>query len=592
MITHLETYDPDEGLSGQVRYEMINEGELSKMLALNANTGELKTAKFLTGRGRVEPYEIVVRAIDNGNQIPKQQSLFTDQTVHIFIGDTFQNDGTPYFISPPDEEANVYENSPIGTKVYHVIAKDPDDPSMPSGMLRYHIQNDIDDARYFRIETLSGIVTTTKALDREVKSKYNIIIEVSDQGNPIQVTTRVLKINVLDVDDEEPAFVRDTNAKPIEFFTMEEQSSGIILGNISAIDRDIDENGAIDYDIIDGNELEFFKLIVRNNSALITTTKSIDREQYEKFLLTIKCFKMTHWQSNTQRPRIRRQYNADDLSEIQVLININDIDDHRLEFEKEIYVVGLRNTIPINTIVYKIQAFDKDSQTLPIIYSITNVTFTSQYYRNKDNSNKFKEDLLSIFELNNKTGDILLAKSISDYVDGHFTLFVRASNNIFSDSESIVKVYIIRDKSIMKFIFSKSPNEMTSKLSSFSQKLQSKLNGTEIEILIFDSQVLSKPETSNDFATSSSCFKLFRNGNSLTAHETKKILNSEEMKNRLREVYIEYSVESFDVCSFGSEFNAYNTMMSSSGNYLVLLAFLVLIASLASTLAAVCLFRR
>jgi hypothetical protein len=589
VILRLETFDADEGLAAEVRYEFVSEGELKNLLTLNSKSGELRTAKLLTGRGRSQPYEIIVRAIDSGNQIPKQRSLFTDQIVHIFIGDTFQNDGIPYFISSHDEEANVLENAPIGTKVYQVIAKDPDDPSTPSGMLHYRIQNDIDDAQYFKIEALTGVVTTTQILDRETKNKYNVIIEVSDHGEPIQMATRVLKINVIDVDDEDPLFVRDMNASPVEFSILEEQSSGVILGNVTAVDRDIGENGAIDYEIIDGNELEFFKLIVANNSALITTTKPIDREEFEGFSLTIKCFKMaTHWQQ-----RVRdHEYDADDLSEIQVVVNVLDIDDHILEFERQSYSIGIRNTIPINTIVYRVRAYDKDTVNLPIIYQISNTSYVSQYHR-KDS--KFKEDLMSIFELNNKTGEILLAKSISDYVDGHFVLNLSARNNQYSHSEAIVKIFIIRDKSIMKFVFSKSNNDQShSQLSEFGERLQSKLNETELEIMIFDAQVLSKPENSLDPSTSSACFKLLRNGNSLTATETKAILNSEEMKNRLRETYLEHSVDSIELCSFGGskETHTQTPMMSSSGNWLVLLAFFVLLASFASTFAAFCLFKR
>lgn len=313
LIVNLETYDPDEGPSGEVRYELVDEGDVRGLLSLNAKTGELKTAKLLTGRGRSEPYEIKIRATDNGNQIPKQQSLFTDQIIQVFIGDTFSNDGIPYFVSSEDEQANVTENAPIGTKVYQIIAKDPDDPNTPSGLLRYRIQNDIEDAKYFKIEALSGVITTTQVLDREVKDKYNIIVEVSDQGEPPQASTRVLKINVLDVDDEDPVFNRDVSSKPIELMVLEEQSSGVILGNVTAIDKDIGENGAINYVIIEGNELKLFKLVVTNNSALITTTGPIDREKHEKFLLTIKCMKKSmRWERN------RSNFNPEEFSEIQV----------------------------------------------------------------------------------------------------------------------------------------------------------------------------------------------------------------------------------------------------------------------------------
>lgn len=585
LVVNLEAYDPDEGPSGEVRYEIIDSGEIGDLLKLNAKTGELKTSKLLTGRGRSESYEIKVRATDNGNQIPKQQSLFTDQIVQIFVGDTFSNDGIPYFISSEDEEAFIVENAPIGSKVYQIRAKDPDDPTTPSGSMRYRIQNDIEDAKYFKIEALSGIITTTKVLDRETKDMFNIIVEVSDQGDPPQASARVLKINVVDVDDEEPLFVRDVNSKPIELMVLEEQSSGVILGNITAIDRDTPENGVIDYEIIDGNELELFRLVVVNSSALITASQPIDREKHERFLLTIKCFKMmSRWQRTKNSHK--RVYDPEDFSEIQVRISVMDIDDHLVEFEKQSYTIGIRNTIPLNTLIFAVKANDIDSGSSPIVYDLINTTFVSLFNRR----DKLKDNLSDMFELNNRTGGILLAKSVSNFVDGHFVLNIRATNNRFSDAE--VFIYVVRDKSLLKFVFSRPPMEANSFLPEFAGRLQSKLNESDVVISVFDAQVLSKPDQSYDFSSTSSCFMLFRNGNSLSLQETKKIMNAEDMKNRLRETYLEFSVESVNVCSFGKEVKSQSVIMTSSSSWLVFLAFVVLIASLASTLAACCLFKK
>ncbi|CRK98096.1 CLUMA_CG011464, isoform A [Clunio marinus] len=587
LVINLEAYDPDDGLAGEVQYEIIDEGDIGGLFELNPKTGELKTAKQLTGRGRSEPYEIKVRAIDKGNQIPKQQSLFVDQILQIFIGDTFSNDGIPYFISSNDEEANVTENLPIGSRVYQIQAKDPDDPTTPSGMLLYRIQNDIEDAKYFKIEALSGIITTTRVLDREVKDKYNIIVEVSDQGDPPQASTRVLKINVMDVDDEDPLFMRDVSSKPIELMVLEEQSSGVILGNVTAVDKDIKDNAAIDYEIIDGNELEFFKLVVTNNTAFVTTTKPIDREKFEKFLLIVKCMKKSlRWQR--KKEAYSRLYDSEDFSEIQVLIYVIDIDDHLIEFEKDSYSIGIRNTIPLNTLIYSVKAHDADSGSLAIFYQVLNSTFVSQFHRRKDE--KFKENLSDIFELNNRTGEIILAKSVSDFVDGHFVLHIRATNTRYNDV--IVNIFIVRDKSIMKFVFSRPPMDMAPMLSKFSDKIHENLNGTEIMISMFDAQVLSKPDQIFDFSSTSSCFMTFRNGNLLSLADTQKIMNSEDIKNKLRETYLEYSVDSLGLCSFGREVKNQSLNMTSSGTWLVFLAFLVLVASLVSTLTACCLFRK
>lgn len=58
-------------------------------------------------------------------------------------------------------------------------------------------------------DVMTGLITTMKPLDRETKSSYKIIIEVSDSGQPSQSATRVLRINVLDIDDHKPRFARD-----------------------------------------------------------------------------------------------------------------------------------------------------------------------------------------------------------------------------------------------------------------------------------------------------------------------------------------------------------------------------------------------
>lgn len=452
--------------------------------------------------------------------------------------------------------------------------------------MRYRIQNDIEDAKFFKVEALSGIITTTQVLDREVKNKYNIIVEVSDQGTPPQASARVLKINVLDVDDEMPFFNREVQSKAVEMMVPEEQSSGTILGNISAIDRDVGDNGAIDYEIIDGNELGFFQVIIANdNSALLTTTRPIDREKYEKFLLTVKCFPRRQSRKNMAT---RDFYNPEDLSEIQVLVNVVDIDDHLLEFEKPIYIIGIRYSIPLNTHIFTVKAHDVDSSNLPILYLINNVTFTSQFVRR---DKRFNEGFSDVFEFNNSTGEITTAKSVSDFVDGFFILRVRAMNNRFNDA--IIKIFIVRDKSILKFIFSRPPMEMTPMLANFSQQIHEKLsNDTDLELITFDAQVLSKPDQIYNFSSMSSCFMLLRHENVLPLHDAWELMNAEEMKNRLREIYMEYSVDAVDSCTFGKDHNAINMTMSSSGKWLVFLSIIVLTASFVSMLAACCIFRK
>lgn len=151
-VANITATDPDEGPGGEIRYELLNEGDANGLLRINTNTGEIRTKVSLTGKGRSEPYELVIRAQDNGDQISKQVSLHTDVSFVLYIGDVSANDGIPFFVSPKiGQIANISENATIGSPVFQVIAKDFDNPMSPSGQLSYRIQDDIEDANSFRI---------------------------------------------------------------------------------------------------------------------------------------------------------------------------------------------------------------------------------------------------------------------------------------------------------------------------------------------------------------------------------------------------------------------------------------------------------
>lgn len=112
LVLNITADDPDEGPGGEIHYDFLNEGDANGLLRINSQTGEIRTKVPLTGKGRSEPYEIVVRAQDNGGQIEHQVSLFSDVTFVLYIGDVSANDGIPYFIAPKlGQIANITEVS-------------------------------------------------------------------------------------------------------------------------------------------------------------------------------------------------------------------------------------------------------------------------------------------------------------------------------------------------------------------------------------------------------------------------------------------------------------------------------------------------
>ncbi|XP_039748897.1 cadherin-23 [Pararge aegeria] len=436
-VIKLTATDPDEGLGGEIKYEFLDEGETNGLFTIDPINGEVRTQRDLTGRGRTDPYRLLVGATDGGGHTG-------DASLSLYIGDVSANDGVPRFIRPaPGEMLSVSENATIGSHVFQVVASDPDDPTQASGQLFYSMQQNNADAKIFAIDPHTGIITTRQTLDRERKPSYTLVLLVTDRGQPPQQSTRIVTVEVADVDDHKPHFGRGLDDPPLLITTNEEVPVGTVLGTIQAIDEDIDENAAIDYVITAGNELDLLRLERTNDSrALIIAAMRLDRETVSRQLLTVKCFKYG------TRARINKSYNRLDPSEIQVVIKILDIDDHLPEFDNTNMTIGVRLNVPVDTIIATVKAVDKDPEALPINYKIINMTFESPI------KSKSVNNITDVIVLNNVTGEMKIMKNLIHYADGIFRLIARANNSNETDRfrDLLVEVVVVRERDLLRLV--------------------------------------------------------------------------------------------------------------------------------------------
>lgn len=108
-VFNISAVDPDDGPGGEIFYDFLIEGDAMGLLKINPKTGEIRTRSTLTGKGRSESYDMIIRAQDNGGRIDKQKSLFTDVPFVLFIGDVISN-YAPFFIAPKlGQMANITE---------------------------------------------------------------------------------------------------------------------------------------------------------------------------------------------------------------------------------------------------------------------------------------------------------------------------------------------------------------------------------------------------------------------------------------------------------------------------------------------------
>jgi hypothetical protein len=111
------------------------------------------------------------------------------------------------------------------------VASDPDDPNTPNGRLSYKFLDngkfgtdnlafsigeytiaDIrfkpDNGNYVCADMETGLISTRQPLDRERQSEYTLVVVVRDEGMPPQQASSVLRVQVTDVDDHKPMFLR------------------------------------------------------------------------------------------------------------------------------------------------------------------------------------------------------------------------------------------------------------------------------------------------------------------------------------------------------------------------------------------------
>ncbi|XP_059775204.1 cadherin-18 [Balaenoptera ricei] len=157
---------------------------------------------------------------------------FKDATVlKIIVGDV---DEPPLF-SMPSYVMEVYENAKIGTVVGTVLAQDPDSAN---SLVRYFIDYNAEDDRFFNIDANTGTIKTTKVLDREETPWYNITVAASENDNPSLLSHVTVVIRVLDVNDNPPELARE-----YDIVVCENSKPGQVIHTISATDKDDFANG-------------------------------------------------------------------------------------------------------------------------------------------------------------------------------------------------------------------------------------------------------------------------------------------------------------------------------------------------------------
>ncbi|XP_072605919.1 protocadherin gamma-A5 isoform X10 [Vulpes vulpes] len=269
----LTATDPDEGINGELTYSFHNEDDkISKTFQLDSKLGEILTLRSLDYE-ESRFYLMEVIAQDGGALLASAKVLITVQDV---------NDNVPEVILT-SRASSVSEDCPPGTIIALFSVHDGDSGengeilcSIPSN-LPFKLEKSVDN--YYHL-------LTTKALDREEISNYNITVMVIDRGNPPLSTESYISLNVADINDNPPIFP-DT---PYSTYILENNPRGISILSVTAQDPDSGNNAKVTYslaeDTFQGIPLSSY-VSINSNTGVLYALGSFDYEQVKDLQLWV-----------------------------------------------------------------------------------------------------------------------------------------------------------------------------------------------------------------------------------------------------------------------------------------------------------------
>ncbi|XP_034546282.1 protocadherin beta-13-like [Notolabrus celidotus] len=279
LVMKLNATDLDEGLNSEIVYSftLYTSEKTQDVFALSPNTGEI-TVKGTIDYEDMKFYEMHIEARDKGTH-----PLLGQCTVVAHVTD--MNDNYPE-ITIQSVKSTVDENIPVGTVIALVGISDRDtgdngEVSLSLNQnLPFILNQSSDGPMHYKL-------IVSAPLDRELVSEYDIILIVTDAGNPPLSDNETLHLHLLDVNDNAPQF-------PQSFYTirvMENNAPGALLSSLTAFDPDLHENQYLVYFILEkeiANTSMSMLFSINPENGNLYALKTFDYEIEKEFLFHIE----------------------------------------------------------------------------------------------------------------------------------------------------------------------------------------------------------------------------------------------------------------------------------------------------------------
>ena len=326
VILTVQCTDPDTAPFAAVEYSLDPTSPSARLFQVSS-AGEVRARGPSTSRGL---HTFRVRCTG-----PSPTNRFDLSTVSI---DVVANENISF--SSSIYTASVPENVEPVFDVLQVSASSPTSPN-----LRYRLTELYP---LFSIDGNSGTLRLLGSVDFETNQSYVLQVEAYDVDNPSNTGEAVVRMDVLNVNDERPAITTQT-----ELLNLTEGFTSSTLYNLECTDGDAGALGNTVFRIVGGNTPSIFSL---TTSGTLRVNGEVDYEVVSAFQLEIAC------EDGGTPPLTDRR---------TIPINVIPVNDNPPTFSQETYTFEISEAVLTNSVVGEITATDQDRHPHnSILYSI------------------------------------------------------------------------------------------------------------------------------------------------------------------------------------------------------------------------------
>lgn len=377
-------------------------------------SGEIMTREPLDRESKPS-YDLIVEARDQGTPSRSTRAPLRIQVLDV-------NDNAPIIVDPQEDVVSVREEQPPNTEVVRVRAIDSD--SGYNATITYSILKGRDSDGYgiFFIDPMSGVIRTNTVLDHEDRAIYRLAVAATDSGKPPRQTVRLLRVEVLDLNDNRPTFTSSS----LMFQVREDIAVGHIVGSVvqsDPIDRDNMIHGSgggrhVTYTLTSlvSDKIPDAFDIDRSTGSLVVA-RQLDRETQSEYRLEVRALD-TSAMNNPQS------------SAVTVKVDITDANDNFPKWSQDPIAIPIAENTVIGSAVYNFSARDLDfGPNGEVRYSLMKVFPILDH---------------AMFSVDALTGTLTLLSALDYETLPEYTLIVRATDQSLNISERLTTTVTAR----------------------------------------------------------------------------------------------------------------------------------------------------